>query len=115
MAMNFDDLSTGNSGQVDSTFGNETTQEVKKEAIAQQQRVISELMPDVEFLRRYVDQEVKAVSDIRSYMQVLGDAPTGKDIEIEYRARELYITFLFRFRGNVDDQLMLAEQETVNE
>jgi hypothetical protein len=95
MAMNFDDLSTGNSGQVDSTFGNETTQEVKKEAIAQQQRVISELMPDVEFLRRYVDQEVKAVSDIRSYM--------------------LYITFLFRFRGNVDDQLMLAEQETVNE
>lgn len=109
MAMQFDALATGNSGH--DTFGNEAEADAKQEAIAEQQAAIRDLMPDVEFLRGYVDNEITAISDIRSYIKELGAKPSKAQIEAEYRARELYITFLQRFKGDVDNQVGLAENE----
>lgn len=108
---NLDQLHTGNSA-VDFSFGNEEVSDDQIEAINEQQRQIAELMPDVQFLRDHADAEIAAVSDMRSYITALGDNPNAEAIQAEYRARELYIQYLQRFKGNLADQVALAESGT---
>lgn len=112
MAM-FDDLHTGNSG-METTFGNEEVSETIKEAIAEQQRELADLMPNVEQLRTTLDAEIAAISDIRSYINALGDNPDWKAIRDEYHARELHIAMIQRMRAGVDAKVYDTEQELGN-
>lgn len=110
---NIDMLHTGNSG-VETTFGNEGIDDTKVEAIREQQDAIRELMPNVEAIRTAIDEEIKAISDIRSYQKTVGELTTAKKREAfldEMRARELYIGFLTRLRNGVDDQVGMAQAE----
>ena len=109
--MSLDMLHTGNSA-VDFGFGNEQVSDDQQEAINEQQQHIADLMPDVEFLREHADAEIAAISDMRSYITALGPNPSAEAIQAEYRARELYIGYLNRFKGNIDDQVAMAESGT---
>lgn len=106
----YGDLATGNSA-LDGTFGNEFEDDIKVEAISEQQHHLQELLPNVQYVIDVLDDEIEAISDIRAYIKTLGDKPDAATIQAEYRARELYIGLMERLKTNIDDQVKIAEHE----
>jgi hypothetical protein len=108
----FDQLNTGNSG-VEQTFGNETVQPDKIEAISEQKQQLAELLPGVEHIIDACKAEIEAISDIRAYIKELGPNPPDEAIRAEYRARELYIGYLNRLMDGIADKVAMAEDAAV--
>lgn len=104
MTMQFDALNTGNSG-VQQTFGNEETSTEQDEAISEQQREVQELLPSVQQILNAIDEEIEAIGDIRSYMKTLPEAPELKDVEAEYRGRELFIGMAERLKTAIANKV----------
>lgn len=85
----------------DEMFGNEKDSTDVQEQKEEQQAVLEALLPSVEVMKHFVDEEEEAIADIRSYLTKLPDNPDGQRIQDEFRARELYIGFLRRFRSEM--------------
>ena|ERR1044072_4965096 len=104
------DLYTSSNGS--QTFGNEQPTTDVQEVIQAQKAEIARLMPAADDILDIIAEEVKAVSDIRSYYKTLGDNPTANKIQKEYRARELYIEFLQRLAQTISDKVTTAKGAT---
>lgn len=105
MAQQFDQLNTGNTGQ---TFGNEEVLPTNDEAIEQQNFDAAQLLPSVKQILAVIDEEVTAISDIRSYIKELTKADYHT-ITAEYRGRELYIEFLGRLKTSIANKVSDVE------
>jgi hypothetical protein len=117
---NIDALHTGNSG-IEPTFGNEDTSTEQQEAVSEQQRQLAELLPGVQHIIDACDEEIEAVSDIRSYISQEMKAFSGKSASTvkdkyealmhEYHARELYISYIQRLKTTIAERVHTAEAE----
>lgn len=110
---NIDYLSTGNSG-VEPTFGNEEQSPEQTEAINEQQRQLAELLPSVQHIIDACDDEIDAISDIRSYKKDIGELTTEVKRQAfmdEMRARELYIAYIERLKTSIQERISNAENE----
>jgi hypothetical protein len=105
-----DYLNTGNSGIVQ-TFGNEEVADSQIEAVEEQKREVSELLPSVKQILTVIDEEIAAVADIRAYMKLIGTRPTKAQIEQEYAARELFIGMAERLKTSIANKVADVEQE----
>lgn len=104
------DLYTGATGQ--DTFGNEQPTTDVTEVIEAQKAEIARLMPAAEDVLKIIEEEKKAIANIRAYITTLGPSPTKTQIYDEYRARELYIGFLDKLAGSIKDKIQTAEGAT---
>jgi hypothetical protein len=91
-------------------FGNEEQPAEVKEMREEEDKRLQELLPSLEIIFEFVNNEKQAIVDIRAYMKTLGEKPSASAIQDEYRARELYIGFLDRFQINVQNQLHAYEE-----
>lgn len=98
----FDVLSTGNAGI---TFGNESTSVEQDELIQEQALVTSQLLPSVKGIMAILDEEIEAISDIRSYIKTLDSHADLTDLTNEYRARELYIGMIERLKSGIANRV----------
>lgn len=99
------DLHTGNSG-IEQTFGNEEISDEQKEAIEEQKLELGQLLPGVDYIKAICQEEIDTVSDIRSYITDLGSKASKDAVQAEYRARELYITFIENLVTSIDDRVI---------
>jgi len=112
MSYQFDQLNTGMTGVTMDTFGNETTTPAIDKAIQQQRLEAQELLPSIKGILATLDEEIVAISDMRSYIKSLGARPTKAQIEDEYRARELHIAMIERLKMNIGNRV--ADYEATN-
>lgn len=90
------------SGGGSNMFANEDiAAETAKKQIEAQRREKNELLPISNVVLNFIKAEREAIADIRSYIKTLGDNPTAKEIQAEYRARELYLNYLARFEMGI--------------
>ena len=103
-----DDLNTGNSG-VEPTFGNEEQPTEVVEAIAEQNKLIQDLLPGVEWLEEKLDEALGKIKDFDTYMESLGANPKAQDIQVEYRARQMFSTLVENLKQELSNSKTTAQ------
>ena len=105
----FDDLNTGNAGVPDPTFGNEEKPTEVVEAIAEQNKLIQDLIPGAEWLQDKLTKAKEDVDNFGAYMDVLGANPKQEDIQAEYRARALFKGLVERIEQEISNNVSTAQ------
>ena len=90
-------------------FGNEQLSDEVQAEIEAQREKLKKLVSVADLVITYCEEEREAISDIRSYLS--RNIKKTKEIEIEFRARELYLDFLDRLQNTVTDQIEAMKAE----
>lgn len=85
------------SGGSSSSFINDDLNAPAEKIKRKQRQERSDLLPVAKDIFAFINEERTAIADIRAYMNTLGASPDKDKLMAEYRARELYITYLGRF------------------
>jgi hypothetical protein len=102
------------SGMPGSGFtASEATAADDQAAIDKETAIFSRLEPVLEFLNNTIDEEVEAVSNIKSLIikSVANTAmPAEEDVRVELRARSMHLDFLEKFRARIKNTQNTIEE-----
>lgn len=93
------------------TFGNEEQTEGVKEEKRKQKEQTAELIPLAADIHAFLEEEKRAIGDVRSYLK--DQKSTGEEILAEFRAREIYIGYLTRFETWMNNRLQKKQQNNL--
>jgi hypothetical protein len=92
-------------------IGNEDLPQAVKEEVEERKLQLQKLLPTAQLVLEILDRERASTTDLRGLFPE-DDAPTQKDLDVEIRARKLYLSLLNGLEATIQDGLRTIREET---